>query len=580
MGMMASCSSSDDAVEGGGTTPEGGQNLYLSINVMSANEGTRAPQDGEDGGKYEYGTGAENTVDDATFYFFNADGSAANVVKQADGTFVNYFGSPTESTDGTTVNVEKLLNVTVVINPQKGDLIPDKIVAVINANALRESGDETSIPLSGKSLSELTATFGNYSLLNVKKFLMSSSVYSTASDGTGEKKLAVENIQGFFKETETAAKGNPIDIYVERVLAKVSVGANITTNNEVAVKDVDGRKLYYTGQTIDKSDGTDESKRIYVEFLGWNLTTETTNSYLFKNINPEWSDMELGITNWTWPNYFRSFWAVNPENVTYAENKNFTKTNAFAVGTVTDGYVDYATGEAPINYTYIQENANPYSANLAAAAQTKPTKIVVASQLVDKDGKVITLAEWKGVRSDTVGVKTSMANFSTIYYRKDDNTVAKITPDMLQFNYKAAAEGETKYTYVELTKEAGEKNTFYLTSAGKEAASVEDVNKALANLGKAKVYNDGRTYYYTDIRHFGKITTEDGKDVPSVGAYGVVRNHSYQVVLTSVTGLGTPVYDPDEVINPETPDEDKESYLAAQIKVLSWRVVKSTVDLQ
>lgn len=64
-----------------------------------------------------------------------------------------------------------------------------------------------------------------------------------------------------------------------------------------------------------------------------------------------------------------------------------------------------------------------------------------------------------------------------------------------------------------------------------------------------------------------------------MGAYGVVRNHSYQVVINSVTGLGTPVYNPDDVIDPEQP-KDEESYLAARIKVLSWRVVKSTVDLK
>ena len=84
VGMMASCSSSDDVV-GGETTPDGianGQNLYLSVSVMSANEGTRATEVGDpvddDGNKadYEKGTGKENDVTNAYFYFYNADGSA------------------------------------------------------------------------------------------------------------------------------------------------------------------------------------------------------------------------------------------------------------------------------------------------------------------------------------------------------------------------------------------------------------------------------------------------------------------------------------------------------------------------
>ena len=77
VGMMASCSSSDDVV-GGETIPDGianGQNLYLSVSVMSANEGTRATEVGDpvddDGNKadYEKGTGKENDVTNAYFYF-------------------------------------------------------------------------------------------------------------------------------------------------------------------------------------------------------------------------------------------------------------------------------------------------------------------------------------------------------------------------------------------------------------------------------------------------------------------------------------------------------------------------------
>ncbi len=81
----------------------------------------------------------------------------------------------------------------------------------------------------------------------------------------------------------------------------------------------------------------------------------------------------------------------------------------------------------------------------------------------------------------------------------------------------------------------------------------------------------GRTYYYTPIKHLGTPNSE--------AEYGVVRNHSYQVEITSIKGFGTPVYYPDtEKIIPTLPSDDK-TYLAAKISVLSWRVVSSTVDL-
>jgi len=570
VGMMASCSSSDDVV-GGETTPDGianGQNLYLSVSVMSANEGTRATEVGDpvddDGNKDddEKGTGKENDVTNAYFYFYNADGSAANVVKQGD-TYVNYYNSPTtaEKEDGMP-NVEMLLDVTVVINTEKGDLIPDKIVAVLNADKALTKQDGT-----GMSLSELSEIVNDYSFdRNDNKFVMSSSVYSSSGNGSGVKKMEVDNIQSFFKTSDTEAKKTPVDIYVERVLAKVSVGAQMTVGADDIT--VDNETLYYTGQTTDKS--ADEDKRVYVKFLGWNIATETEKSYLFKNIDPKWTDKQLGITNWTWPDYFRSFRAMNPAGMTYI-NRNYNDALMFKVGGVDQKGDMVYNEDKDINYTYVQENASKNTTDGTVAAPEKPTKILVASQLVDKTGKPIEIAEWRGIRSDVNGVLITMANFSGVYYQKDENTRALITPEMIRFADDAS--------YAVLVDDA-ESNTFYLSRDAAETADIEAVNKQLKELGNAKVWKDGKTYYYTDIRHLGKITQDGkGQDVPSVGAYGVVRNHSYQVVINSVTGLGTPVYNPDDVIDPEQP-KDEESYLAARIKVLSWRVVKSTVDLK
>ena len=565
LGMMASCSSSDDAVEGGGTTPDNSGNLYLSVNVMSSNTGTRATETGEPGtgseedpknSSYEKGTETENTVTSAVFYFFTSTGEPANVVNQ-NGTMVNYYSAPVAGNSDNMPNEEKILTAQVVINTKQGDQIPDKMVAILNA---------TPTDNSSKSLSQLAAVTNDYRLAKTeKKFVMSSSVYSK----DGEKKMEVEDVKPYFKSSETEAQNNPVDVYVERVLAKVSVASAMTYDEATGDITVNGEKLYYTDQTSDKSGNAD--KRLYVKFVGWDVATETAKSYLFKNINAAWSDADLGIVNWTWPNYYRSFWAMNPA-LTDADYENHTFGNATKkVGSLdAKGDMIYGTTATDINYTYIQENANPNSTStpVAAAAPTKPTKIVVAAQLVDKNGNAVTLAEWKGVRTTKDGVLMNMANLSTIYYSADGGTTrTKITPDMICFPEK---------TNIAVLTDAVKNNTsytFYLTS-GTEAASVDvaAVNTALKNLGAAKIWEEGKTYYFTDIRH---LATSDGKP----GYIGIVRNHSYQVALQSVTGLGTPVYNPDEVIVPENPDMD-ESYLAARIKVLSWRVVKSTVDLK
>lgn len=83
------------------------------------------------------------------------------------------------------------------------------------------------------------------------------------------------------------------------------------------------------------------------------------------------------------------------------------------------------------------------------------------------------------------------------------------------------------------------------------------------------------TYYYFPIQHLGHM----GKDGKNYGKNGVVRNHIYDSTITKLYGLGTPVYNPDETIYPEKP-EDNDSYIAAQIKILSWRLVNNNVELE
>ena len=103
--------------------------------------------------------------------------------------------------------------------------------------------------------------------------------------------------------------------------------------------------------------------------------------------------------------------------------------------------------------------------------------------------------------------------------------------------------------------------------------AIEDdaLNTELAKIQPALVYKGGNTYYYTDIKHLGA----PGSDTE----YGVVRNHVYKVNISDITGYGTPIYDPSmEFITPESP-EDIVSYVAAQIKILSWRVVAADYPL-
>lgn len=100
--------------------------------------------------------------------------------------------------------------------------------------------------------------------------------------------------------------------------------------------------------------------------------------------------------------------------------------------------------------------------------------------------------------------------------------------------------------YAQLTDEAAGKTWFTSLQGGaaiENAATV--INGKLADktiVDRALVWNSGMTYYYKEIMHLN-------------GLNGVVRNHIYGVNVQKIAGLGTPVYKPDEIIYPETPEE-------------------------
>ena len=100
---------------------------------------------------------------------------------------------------------------------------------------------------------------------------------------------------------------------------------------------------------------------------------------------------------------------------------------------------------------------------------------------------------------------------------------------------------------------------------------IADPNAELAKVEPAKIWKSGMTYYYADVKHLGTPG--------SVSEYGIVRNHCYNITIKGVNGWGTPIYDPEQQVVPVKPS-DKETYISAEINVLSWRVVSYDATLQ
>lgn len=549
---------SDGPTPGNGDNLSTGETQYMAISLTAASES--APF-GRADAEYEDGTTDENAVGCVTFYFFDEAGNAASVKLNGD----NYL-RPAEFSTGPreNENVTASVNTVLVISTEKGDKLPSQIVAVLN--------DETFYKT--QSIAELqeTLTEGRNKIGDTDYFVMSNSVYSNS----GEKQVGV-SVQGHLYPTAAAAEANPVTIYVERALAKVTVESGITTSKELG----DGTVIY---ETTKKDEATNTEitttfgdKEVYVKFLGWNVTAQSTKDRLVKEIKTAWNP------GWTWNtvDYHRSFWAINAPGNTYVWGPfNPQDAEGNAVENPALKYTDF-TGKA--EWAYVKENAAPTENN--EVDPITPTQVIIAAQLCDENGNPMEFAEWASVTMSFDDLRTAYANAAPLYFANgtdaDGNTIfTKIGSGDIKLATatELGEASETKngrYKVYATLSATGAAKTWYNkpNSNDAEPLSAEDVQKTLTSLGGAKAWKDGMTYYYFDINHLGH-----GVPNATFGDKGVVRNHVYAATITSLSGLGTPVYNPDEIIYPEHPDNEY-LYIAANIKILSWRVVKFNTSL-
>lgn len=550
MMTMMSCSSSDD-LNGGGADANDKSYLAIRINNVGSVAGSRAATD------YSDGTTDENHIESVRFYFFNSDGTPYILKNNGQSTGKNWL-EKTE-TDGLNTGDKQNPNVSMISNPLlviEGNTgaSPAVMIAVINPKTL----DGNKLGDGAKTLDEVkrTSIFSQFYTTDNKNFVMSNSTF--VANGV-EKCASV--VTGHVATDAKKATDNPVDLYVERVVAKVQPTIDATYAT------ADGRKWEkINGQDAMKV-GVYGNNDIYAVVDGWGVADEDGKAELVKQVDTKWNDEYLGISVWTSSDYNRCFW---------------TSSVAFAAGTGAEGNV-------PVNHSYndfanhkltdcaytlpnapTSVNADPYASTL--------TKMVLATHLVYKDGadyKNAEICQYRGQQYLHVeDVKTAVANNFADYYIKKGDTRTKLQPSDIDFTTKAT--GIKDYQVVATLRTLVDGETLQKkTGDTEEASSYQNVDKEtfqnLMNGNPAQIRKDGKAYYFIPIRHLGTDPTK-------VGYYGIVRNHVYSINIQNMYGFGTPVYDPDKTIDPTIPSNDA-TYLAARINVLSWRVVKYNADL-
>ncbi len=558
--MMTACASDKEEM-GGGTRP-GSDPRYLAVNIVNvgATPTTRGTDD------YENGTTDESTIKKVRFYFFNGDGSPY-LIKNPGVTGVEGGGnknwleaSPADdsSTSGTPSQIEKITQTVLVINGVQS-AAPAAIVAVVNPGTVDAAKiqDGETMRLSELRYSTVGSQFYKKDATTgaVSDFVMSNSVYVNAGED-----VCASLVAGHVTTSEETARTKPVDLYVERVVAKVTADVDKTAFKLGNGTDWDANK-YGTKNPVGKSGDYD----VYAVIDGWGLANENGKAEVEKQVKKTWTDGNLGFSPWTTADYHRCFWESSV---------------AFDAG---------AGGNQPVNPKFNQLKAkmqdvlytlpNTSENEVTNLKDNDLTKFAVAATLRYQDAAGnwhdAEICRYNGVSILGIdNLKRQVAlTFSQYYTSTDATNYTQLSKEDIDFKNPDGTMQQYRVTPTLANDPAGTKKYYIKTTTGTTPTFTE-VDKATVlaaiEADKAEIRLGGRAYYYVPIKHLGSAN--------KIAEYGIVRNHFYKITLSGITGFGTPVYDPEKVVDPIVPTYEN-TYLAARIQVLQWRVVNQNASL-
>lgn len=567
LSLAVACSKENVSSNQGGSDA----NQYMAVDIaMSVGASTKAPA-----ADYRDGSEAESTVNvkNSIFLFYDAYGNflTSGVISATDGS-VDENGN-LKLTTNLSGFVEKESKAVIVLGPTR--LRPALVLAVLNYDKCDA--------LKNLSLADAHAQVDNNEIsTEAGKFTMTNSVYVDGKNVVNATPISASSV----KETKEEALKSPVQIYVEREVAKVNMKAKDGLN-----KTAEGKIYFETPNAEYVLDGVKVSARIVVD--GWAVNAFNTTSYLVKNVPASWIATNP-FANWYDEAAKRTFWAQDP-NYSGSEDYIFGRDPKDEPGTYKN--VQYLSWkEATLNdvnsYSYMYENtADKASAKVNGGELANvPTILIAAHVEMAQAG-----AAWKNPDLYKFGglfyTKTSLKNYAAEqilknklhweYTTTEGTKTASVSPEQINIAFVANVadnSGSVKVKVAGVTAPAADaqlkKADNTVIESANWATAVEEILNGETGFNVAKnelvCYKEGKCYYQVPIKH-----NQIADDV----AYGTVRNHIYELTLSKIAKIGNPVFDEDEKLV-LIPGEEKNYYVSAELKILKWRVVTQDVVIE
>lgn len=567
LSLAVACSKENVSSNQGGSDA----NQYMAVDIaMSVGASTKAPA-----ADYRDGSEAESTVNvkNSIFLFYDAYGNflTSGVISATDGS-VDENGN-LKLTTNLSGFVEKESKAVIVLGPTR--LRPALVLAVLNYDKCDA--------LKNLSLADAHAQVDNNEIsTEAGKFTMTNSVYVDGKNVVNATPISASSV----KETKEEALKSPVQIYVEREVAKVNMKAKEGLN-----KTAEGKIYFETPNAEYVLDGVKVAARIVVD--GWAVNAFNTTSYLVKNVPASWIATNP-FANWYDEAAKRTFWAQDP-NYSGSEDYVFGRNPEDEPGTYKNvQYLSWneVTANNVDSYSYMYENtADKASAKVNGGELANVPTILIAAHVE----MAPTGAEWKRPDLYKFGglfyTDNSLKNYAAEqilkgklhweYTTAEGLKIASVLPDQVNATFVANVadnSGSVKAEVAAVTAPAEgaklmkEDNT--VIESANWATAVEEILNGENGFNVAKkelvCYKKGMCYYQVPIKH--NQTTDDV-------AYGTVRNHIYELTLSKIAKIGNPVFDEDEKLV-LIPGEEKNYYVSAELKILKWRVVTQDVVIE
>lgn len=524
--LMVGCSS-DDLPDNPGA--EGGESTsgYVNIAINLPSVGAQGSRAGQENDNFDDGLASEYAVTSAHLVLFNSDKEDEAVVRGVF-TFKDLKPWNEDATiENVTTSAKSVIKIDAPSNMDFGALV------VLNDP---KAVEHFTIGKSFKDLFGASSVVGESVMNNGGKFFMTNAPMYTAKTG---KTLATIRSNQVYNSYESALQATPIEIFVERGVAKVNVTTATNLKNDVEI------------------DGTTYQATV----IGWSLDITNKKSYMVRNIEgfDTWKDYTSatkGLRFYSTASN-RIYWAIDPnyddamdgDDAYVAENFNKITT------------VENRSADDPV---YVLEN----TFSVANQRRTRTTRAIIKASFAPEGGQA----------ADFYQVGSS----NTIYDKEGmRNVVIAQAVKVIEGKNDSG-----KYTFSE--------NTSVSASAGSHELSVGDVlydGVALSEaeigslndaIGTINFFKDGVCYYVARIQHFGNEYTpwtagdptygetlaggKEQADKNYLGRYGVVRNNWYELQISEIKHLGHP----DIPEAPNTPDDENEYYVSFKVNVHAW----------